>query len=205
MTKEESFEAHLAARYAQEGWEVMNPEEARPALSFTPDLLLRRGGEHLVVEIKAAGYQKSRALDVIRNLVELQEGWHFEVKIVPPSWGFEQRASVPDEITARIKLSYRLLKENFVEEAYILAWTVLEALLRQLTSNDDKRVNPPHQLIREAFENASITADQLRILEVGIKIRSRIVHGISVDLSVDEVSELLNVVSSLTETAPQVS
>ena len=59
MKNEQSFAEEIADSYVRMGWEVEDPEEALPLLRFRPDILLRRGDQHLVIEIKKPGVASS--------------------------------------------------------------------------------------------------------------------------------------------------
>ena len=59
----------------------------------------------------------------------------------PASREFKAEKPVRDDVKRRITLAERLLAEGFASEAFILTWTALEAILRDLVEpNGDEKV-----------------------------------------------------------------
>lgn len=192
MTLEAEFTAELAERYRSEGWEVQDPAEAESVLNFEPDLLLRRGDEHLVVEVKRVGFVSGRAVSVIRKQVEAIPNWQFELKLIPPDRMLRAARPVEKEIRDRIDVAQKLATEGFDSEAFILTWTAVEAVLRDLLDEaETDRSESIADLFRRAYEEGAITDAELRQLQRGFQVRNRLVHGFAVDEARRNVEELM--------------
>jgi len=202
MTLEEEFTGELAARYKSEGWEVQEPKEALPLLSFEPDLLLRRGDQYLVVEVKRVGFASTRGVASIRKLVEAKPNWHFELQLISP--GQEQKFDKPSnkEARNRIELAEFLSKQGFDSEAFVLIWTAVEAILRHLLERTEfGEPDSTLHLLKDAYEAGTISNLELRQLQRGYVLRSRLVHGLAVEEPGRGIQELLPLAVSLAERA----
>ena len=67
MSAEQEFATEIAEDYVRKGWEVRNSEEALASAGFRPDLLLRRGDEYLVVQIRRLGTLPNRKYPISAN------------------------------------------------------------------------------------------------------------------------------------------
>ena len=197
MSREALFVEAVKRDYEREGWKVLAREQIDQEIGFIPDLVLERGNDHLVIDVKEAGYSESRALKVIRKLIEAREGWRFEVKVIPPSWRSDGGDHIPDDVRQRIGLSQQLASTGYQKEAFILGWTSLEALLRDRVPANEKRLLPLTDLIRQAYENGIIGVGQLPLFHRMLSLRNHLVHGVSADMSRDDMDKLLELIASV--------
>lgn len=192
MTLEEEFANELVAQYGSEGWELLKPDEALSHLSFEPDLFFRRGDEHLVVEVKRVGFASARAVAASRKEVAENPNWHFELKLIPPTRMVKAHRPMDDQIRGRIGVAQDLINNGLFSEAFILAWTAVEAALRDLVDgSDDARPEAPIDLLRRAYEQGTISDAEQRQLQQGLQVRKRLFHGFAVDEPQQSVEELM--------------
>lgn len=197
MSREADFAAAVAKHYEQSGWMIVSPEDAVEHIDFRPDLLLRKGDRHLVVEIKEEGFSGSRAIDIIKKMVELDNKWSFEVKVIPREWGIQESEAGEAVVGARVHIAERLRAEGHASEAFILFWTVVEATLRLLLGIDAKRIVDSSTLIREAYEEGVIVDADLRELQAALHIRNRLVHGLRVETDGNSDASIADLAKSL--------
>lgn len=204
MSREALFIETLKQQYEREGWKALVDEEVNTEIGFAADLVLQKGEEHLVIDVKEAGYSESRALKVIKKLIETRRGWRFEVKVIPPSWNPDSSEGMPDEIQKRIDLSRYLASNGHVKEAFILVWTSLESLLRTRVQADQNKLLPITDLIRQSYENGIIGALQLHSFHRVLSLRNKLMHGMSADVSGDDVETMFKLITSVSS-LPQAS
>jgi len=194
----------IAEEYRSRGYEVI--EEPSPAQlpdflsGYRPDLLVRKGDEAIVVEVKS---RSSLAKDAqIRNLAQLLQTtphWNFELVVV----GEGERISAPegarpferDDILRGIEAAERLLESGFSEAALLLAWSTAEATVRLLIEEEGivlDHLNPPY-ILKQAVMNGVIARDEYNFLTNVIKYRNALVHGFkTIDFDPALVSELIS-------------
>ena len=194
----------IAEEYRSRGYEVI--EEPSPAQlpdflsGYRPDLLVRKGDEAIVVEVKS---RSSLAKDAqIRNLAQLLQTtphWNFELVVV----GEGERISAPegarpferDDILRGIEAAERLLESGFSEAALLLAWSTSEATVRLLIEEEGivlDHLNPPY-ILKQAVMNGVIARDDYNFLTNIIKYRNALVHGFkTIDFDPALVSELIS-------------
>ena len=198
MSEEQEFIQELRSEYEKEGWSAGNLERGRDELGFTPDLLLHRGNQHLVIEVKKEGFASTRATKLIKDLVESKPGWKFQIKFI--STNRYRSASYVDTsaVRNRIDLAGTLHSQGNFSEAFILSWTSVEAMLRGLFgARDQQETLSPSALITKGYEEGAISDNDLRQLKRGVQARNRVVHGLSVDHIEGESSELLHIAKRL--------
>jgi hypothetical protein len=194
----------LAEEYRSRGYGVI--EEPSPAQlpdflsGYRPDLLVRKGDEAIVVEVKP---RSSLARDAqIRDLAQLLQTkphWNFELVVV----GEGERISAPegarpferDDILRGIEAAERLLAPGFSEAALLLAWSTSEATVRLLIEAEGivlDHLNPPY-ILKQAVMNGVIARDEYNFLTNVIKYRNALVHGFkTIDFDPALVSELIS-------------
>jgi hypothetical protein len=132
----------IAAEYRGKGYEVIEqplPEELPKFLAgYCPDLLVRRGDEAIIVEVKSrSSLTKDPRIRELARLVQAELHWNFELVVV----GEEEQLNAPegaapferDDILRSIEVAECLLASGFSEAALPLAWSTLEATVRLLT------------------------------------------------------------------------
>jgi hypothetical protein len=194
----------LAEEYRSRGYEVI--EEPSPAQlpdflsGYRPDLLVRKGDEAIVVEVKSrSSLAKDAQIRELAQLLQTKPHWNFELVVV----GESERMSAPagarpferDDILRRIEAAEKLLESGFSEAALLLAWSTSEAALRLLIEEEGivlDHLNPPY-ILKQAVMHGVIARDEYNFLTNVIKYRNALVHGFkTLDFDPALVSELIS-------------
>jgi uncharacterized protein YutE (UPF0331/DUF86 family) len=194
----------LAEEYRSRGYEVI--EEPSPAQlpdflsGYRPDLLVRKGDEAIVVEVKSrSSLAKDAQIRELAQLLQTKPHWNFELVVV----GESERMSAPagarpferDDILRRIEAAEKLLESGFSEAALLLAWSTSEATLRLLIEEEGivlDHLNPPY-ILKQAVMHGVIARDEYNFLTNVIKYRNALVHGFkTLDFDPALVSELIS-------------
>lgn len=192
----------LAEEYRVQGYEVAvepPPHELPDFLSgFQPDLIVTRGGETTVIEVKS---RRSLAAETqarqIARLVEGRLGWRFELVIIssepldsPGSVAFDQAG-----VQRALEEARSLLTNGYTGPALLSGWAALEAALRLLLDVEGvelRRPTPAHSL-KQAVEEGLISRDDYRSLSALMEGRNAMAHGFeSESVSSANVSDLLD-------------
>jgi hypothetical protein len=108
---------------------------------YRPDLLVRRGDEAIIVEVKSrSSLAKDPRIRELARLLQTKPHWNFELVVV----GEAERLIAPegarpferDDILRGIEAAERLLESGFSEAALLLAWSTSEATVRLLTEEE---------------------------------------------------------------------
>jgi uncharacterized protein YutE (UPF0331/DUF86 family) len=194
----------LAEEYRSRGYEVI--EEPSPAQlpdflsGYRPDLLVRKGDEAIVVEVKSrSSLAKDAQMRDLAQLLQTKPHWNFELVVV----GESERMSAPagagpferDDILGRIEAAEKLLESGFSEAALLVAWSTSEAALRLLIEEEGivlDHLNPPY-ILKQAVMHGVIARDEYNFLTNVIKYRNALVHGFkTLDFDPALVSELIS-------------
>jgi hypothetical protein len=194
----------LAEEYRSRGYEVIekpSPAQLPDFLSgYHPDLLVRKGDETIVVEVKSrSSLAKDAQIRDLAQLLQTKPHWNFELVVV----GEGERISAPegarpferDDILRGIAAAEKLLDAGFSEAALLLAWSTSEATVRRLIEEEGivlDHLNPPY-ILKQAVINGVITRDEYNFLTHVIKYRNALVHGFkTIDFDPALVNELIS-------------
>jgi uncharacterized protein YutE (UPF0331/DUF86 family) len=194
----------LAEEYRRQGYEVIeapSPAQLPDFLSdYRPDLLVQKGDEAIVVEVKSrSSLAKDAQMRDLAQLLQTKPHWNFELVVV----GESERMSAPegarpferDDILQRIEAAEKLIESGFSEAALLLAWSTSEAALRLLIKEEGivlDHLNPPY-ILKQAVMNGVIAKDEYNFLTNVIKYRNALVHGFkTIDFDPALVSELIS-------------
>jgi len=199
----------IAEEYRSRGYEVI--EEPSPAQlpeflsGYRPDLLVRKGDEAVVVEVKSrSSLAKDAQIRDLAQLLQTKPHWNFELVVVAEA----ERISAPegarpferDDILRGIEAAERLLESGFSEAALLLAWSTAEATVRLLIEEEGivlDHLNPPY-ILKQAVMNGVIARDDYNFLTNIIKYRNALVHGFkTIDFDPALVSELISMTKRL--------
>ena len=203
----------IAEEYRRRGYEVIE-EPAQEQLpdflsGYHPDLLIRKGDEARVVEVKSrAALTKEPQIRELARLLHAKPNWNFELVIV----GEEEQLRTPegahpfdrDDILRGIQASEQLLELGFSEAALLLAWSSLEAAVRLLAREEDlilDRLDPLY-ILNQAVMHGVISRDEYNFLTNVMKYRNALAHGFkTVDFDRVLVKELTSTTQHLLQEA----
>jgi REase_AHJR-like len=178
----------LAADYRAQGYDVRiepGPEDVPPFLmGVRPDLIARGPHDSVVVEVKVgtttAASERFRELaDKIRQ----QPGWRFSLVVIDPRSDEVAPSADPllnrDAIATRLETANELRRAGSKEAAFLLMWTSIEALLRQIATREDLPLErmPSSALLKELFSLGLLSRDELDVAQRAFAVRNALVHG----------------------------
>ncbi len=206
----------VAEKYRARGYEVLvEPQgsDLPPFLKgFQPDLVARRQGESVVVEVKV-GTETSVA-ERYKNLaeaVQAQPGWRFDLVFIKPGEGesIAVDADLPDEseLQGRLERANHLEAIGALEAAFIVLWSAAEGLMRLEAKRAGLPLDrmPLSALIRELYSAGEISREDYETILRLMDTRNRAVHGFSTQVSAEQVSELKTIVEHLFTELPRAS
>jgi hypothetical protein len=199
----------IAQEYKDKGYEVLVEPEAEKLpgslASFRPDLVVRRGDEVVVIEVKSRASLGDPQLQQLAEAVRRQPGWRFELVLLKPEagppgtkeWNAEDIAHNLDQVET-------LLRSAQEEAALLLAWSTAEATLRLLTHKERlilERVDAPY-LLKLLVTRAVITRDQHDLIWEVLQLRNAVAHGFKPPaLDPAKIQGLCTTISALLEQA----
>ncbi len=199
----------LAEEYRSRGYEVIEvpaPEQLPDFLAgYHPDLLIRKGDEARVVEVKSrSSLVKNPQIRELARLLGSKPDWNFELVVV----GEEEQLRAPEgtrpfereDILRGIEAAYRLLESGFAEAALLLAWSTSEATVRLLTEAEGivlDRLTPLY-ILKQAVVHGVISRDEYDFLMNVMKYRNALVHGFkTIDFDPALVKDLISTTKRL--------
>ena len=182
----------VARNYEDKGYEVQRDVELDFVPGFRADLLARKGGETLVVEVKTAtslakeAREKTRIDDMLEK-VEAKEGWSTVLHFV----GERERLQSPEDaepfdwedLSPRFADARRALAAGLPDAALLLAWSAAESAVRLALVDEGveiKRVTTSGYTIGSAVVNGAIRLTDADMLDEAMKYRNAIIHGFRV-------------------------
>lgn len=213
-----AYEAQRAEEVAQEylerGYEVLRepqPDQLPAGLArFSPDLLVRKGDEVIVVEVKSrATLGQEPLVRDLHDAIKAMPGWRLELIVANPD---EQRLLPLDaedwtaeEVAARVEEGHLLLRSEHVEAALLVAWSAAEATLRRLATAEGlttKRQDAGH-LLKRLVLAAVISKAEYDVLRNVMAMRNAVAHGQKTnELTATAVERLLTMVDGCIEAKP---
>jgi len=181
---------------------IRNPSKAElPSFiqGYVPDAIATGKVPNIAIEIKGREAPEAEpSLSRVRKLFEGHDDWIFKV------YYFNTLEPLIMKIPAG-ELSDRLekvegLAEINTQAAFVLAWSVLEASVRENDMLDDGPRGPNRLVSLLASEGYLKRGDVTEFLELA-NLRNKIVHGqLDIEPTVDDVKRVLSLASTVRET-----
>ncbi len=201
----------LAKEYRSKGYEVIEQpllEQLPDFLSdYRPDLLIRRGTEAIVVEVKSrSSLTKSPQIRDLARVLQTKPGWKFELVMV----GEEEDLNTPEgshpfareDAHHRLEAVEKLLEAGSSEAALLLGWGAVEATVRLLAVDEGVELDrlAPSYLLKQAATNGVISREDYNFLMRVMKYRNALAHGFkTVDFDSTIVRDLIKMTKNLLE------
>ena len=200
----------IADRYRRRGYEVVespSPDQMPDFLTgYRPDLILRKGDESIVVEVKSResliGYPKYKDLSaLLRNV----PGWRLILEVI--ATGDDIRAHRDSRLIARedvadvIEESERLLAAGSVEAAFLRCWAGADAIMRIVLEEEGE--DPPGYatsgaILTQIMWEGLIHRDDYERLRRLLEYRNAYAHGFTTsDFDASLVEELIQTTKSV--------
>jgi hypothetical protein len=174
--------------YSQEGYQV-SVEPAPGNLpdflrALAPDLVARRNGENIVIEVRTSSPAKSDRIRQIARALEHRAGWKLQVvylDVADPEW--QPPAHLPDAADLIARLDSLSGNEKDVDQGrgqFLLLWSIIEAAARHRLTR--LRIPPTQQisssaLIKTLLTEGIIEEEQYSLLRRGLAVRNAVAHG----------------------------
>jgi Holliday junction resolvase len=184
----------IAASYRKQGYRITTPAEAGTVPAFLgdyhPDLIVEKGGDHVVIEVKTA-----RALKGSNDLVKLAErvaaepGWRLEL-VALKSQDNDVLVLAPDWLE-------RMFRPVGSGAADVLICTylaeILAYLLRGMALHHNIRLRDksPGRVVHELAFAGLVNESDLTRIEDALAWQSDLMHGISVSRPPAEQATLI--------------
>ena len=183
------FVQKKAKEYKEKGYEVQLDAPLDFLPGFRADLLVRKGDERKVVEVKSRHSLAAKPrLSRLAQLIESKPGWTFELVLIGEPEKLDSpdgaRPLESDEIRRRIVDAEKSLEAGTPEAAFLLAWSASEAAIRVLLRDhgvSSKSVTSPGFVLDQGVFNGVISRNDHELLTRLQKYRNAIVHGFGVD------------------------
>lgn len=185
---EEKKVKELATEYKKKGYQVfMYPtEDQTPKFlkGYKPDLIAKNEFEKIIFEIKSQySIRNSDKLKDYLELISKKEDWTFELVLTNPRKrtidpGEEIFHTSNKEIQTKLEEVRRLIELNFVEPAFLMLWSIFEAVSRPLINEFKKsKTTATLSIIKELFSYGLINRNDYKNLEMLFKERNNLIHG----------------------------
>jgi len=177
-----------AREYVQQGYHVIrHPKlEERPDFlaEFEPDMIAYGTTENVVVEVRSRDtLSGAKELAALTAAINAEVGWRIDLIVTNPrKQEVVQKGSTllsRDDAQERILTSRQLLAVEQTEASFILAWSMIEMVLRQFGEVGQVPVDfmGPNALLRDAYSLGVISLDEYEALRAALPQRNAIVHG----------------------------
>lgn len=200
----------LAEEYRDKGYEVSfhpNPEVLPDFLRhYRPDMMVRRGDEAVIIEVKSRRSLNSSSRQYLQNLaqsVEEHPGWRFELVMTNPEdldYSLKAKNSLEQpEIETRLPVARQLAIQH-PESAILYSWSLVEATLRLVTEHEGlslQRLDPLY-LVKQLVTEGVISRPEYQLLMDALSLRNAIAHGFKTSqLTQEFVYELIDITEQL--------
>jgi uncharacterized protein YutE (UPF0331/DUF86 family) len=191
----------LRDRYEREGYSfyLYPPSDFLPSFleGYRPDALALKEGSGVVIEVKSrASSPKDLRLSELARRFSGRDNWRLEIvnteaypdepSIEPPS-----RAQIESELHG-VEI---LTRQGQFRAAFVIAWSVLEAVVRALRREAQENVTRPleaNQISEMLARNGFIDQNSAQALRRLGRMRNAIVHGsLEQDVTQTEVASLM--------------
>ncbi|MEH2274293.1 MAG: hypothetical protein V7K40_05660 [Nostoc sp.] len=203
----------LAEEYREKGYEVFfhpNIEDLPDFLkTYRPDMIVRRGEENVVIEVKSRSSLNSSSNQYLGNLaqaVERHPGWRFELVMTNPedtTYPLKAEGSLQEhEIESHLQVA-RQLTTRHSELALLYSWSLVEATLRLLAQKEELSLErfDPRYLINQLATEGVISKSEYQLLMNLLPLRNSIAHGFkTTELTQNSVYELIELTEQLLRT-----
>ncbi len=188
ITSEREAITQYADWYSQQGYQVSvhpSPRELPEFLrTLAPDLVARRNGENIVVEIKTSSPASFEQVQQLARVLENRAGWKLRVvyaDLADPEW------TPPPELPEIQELSELLASAGSVDGdddrsrlQFLLLWSIIEGAARHHLSS--LKIRPTRRisssaLLKMLLTEGIIEEDRYALLRRGLAARNAIAHG----------------------------
>jgi uncharacterized protein YutE (UPF0331/DUF86 family) len=150
--------------------------------SYRPDGIAVGDNENIIVEVKFSGSPSDTRLDEIASRVAAHPGWRFlvyyvgdDLKIPPPIETLESSSLIENLYEIE-----RLREGGHPRAAFVLAWSLFEAIFRTVEASQEKpetKPQSPGRVVEQLEMLGMLSEVEAKRLRALIPVRNHIVHG----------------------------
>ena len=203
----------LAEEYREKGYEVFfhpNIEDLPEFLNnYRPDMIVRKGEENVVIEVKSRSSLNSSSNQYLGNLaqaVERHPGWRFELVMTNPedtTYSPKAEGSLQEhEIESHLQIARQLTTQH-PELALLYSWSLVEATLRLIAQKEEVSLErfDPRYLINQLVTEGVISKSEYQLLMNLLSLRNSIAHGFkTIQITQNYVYELIELTEQFLRT-----
>jgi hypothetical protein len=207
VTSERAAIKQYADWYSQQGYQVSvepSPRELPDFLrNLAPDMIARRNGENIVVEIKTSSPASFEQVQRLARALEHRAGWKLQVvyaDLADPEWAPPTELPDISELLTRLGAVGGADEGDHSAPQFLLLWSIIEAAGRHRLSS--LKIPPTRRisssaLLKMLLTEGIIEEDNYAVLRHGLAVRNAIAHGF-LNQPIDEtLSEQLRTAAGL--------
>jgi len=211
---ERKFIDKKAAEYRSRGYEVEENCELDFLPGYRADLVVRKGEEVRVIEVKArTSLARSPRMAEVAETLYGKPGWSYDLLLVGEPEKLDSpegaRSFAVEEVRQRLAEAEKALGHGLGEAAFLLVWSAFEAATRELIAAEGvsiERVTQSGYVLDQAVYHGVISREDYDYLADMRKYRNAIAHGFDVNgFSDEKVAELIEVVLRLLDSEPELA
>ena len=197
----------IAEEYRQKGYEILFPPnlEDLPEFlkSYRPDLIVRRGEESVIIEVKSRTSLNSSSTQYLAQAVAKNPGWRFELMMTNSEDAVDILKAEDSFQESEIELGLQVAKQlvtQHLESAMLYSWSLVEATLRIVAQKEELSLQrlEPHYLVKKLTAEGVISKSEYQLLMNSLSLRNPIAHGFkSTQLTENSVYELIAIAAKL--------
>lgn len=188
LTNEREAIRQYADWYAQQGYQVSVEPAPRDLPEFlrtlAPDLIARRDGETIVIEIKTSSPASFERVQHLARALQHRAGWKLQVVYIDlpdPEWQPPSRLPESAELLTRLDSLDGGNKDGDQSRLQsLLLWSIIEAAARHrlspLGTPPTRRISSS-ALLKMLLTEGIVEEDQYAVLRRGLAVRNAIAHG----------------------------
>jgi hypothetical protein len=186
VTSEREAIRQYADWYSRQGYRVSiepSPRELPEFLrTMAPDLIARRDGENIVVEIKTSSPGSFEQVQRLARALEHRAGWKLQVvyaDLADPEWDPpSQLPAIPDLMARLDAVADEDADQGRLQ--FLVLWSIIEAAARYRLS--PLKISPTRRISSSALLKMLVTEgvideDRYAVLRRGLAVRNAIAHG----------------------------
>jgi len=187
----------LIKEYSSKGYQVFeDPREVDLKTGFTPDLILIKGTEKILIEIKS-GQSIRKTKQEKQYLRELKDqGWQIQLVVTNPrdrNKNLEDEFQLLEDSKILEFIKFANDKKTPDEIALINLWVALEAISRRLYKKSKEKWN----LIQNLYTLGDLNVYEYTFLKTMYEERNRITHGFDSNVDRADIDRLIKLVEKL--------
>jgi uncharacterized protein YutE (UPF0331/DUF86 family) len=184
MNENELLET-AAEEYRKEGYTV----HIHPSPNQLPDFLrdegidmvAEKGSERIAIQVKSR--EQLYTIMPMKEKVDGQPGWGYDIVVLPRELSEEipqnGKRTDPQFTATLIEEAETLLRAGAVRAAFVIAWSAVEAVMREIASRENIEIEKvtPRFILKSLYSVGIVSRQDFDKLSETMNLRSEVVHG----------------------------